>query len=75
MVNLKMNPFEAHLMISSSVVDSTELHMIIKFDIFFLNQRANGECNVTNFRVFLLATSPVVQAFKDTQMGCVKKHI
>ena len=53
---VKMNHFEAHLMVSLRVVDSKVPRMAIQFEYFLLIKRYNGECNVRNFRRFLLRT-------------------
>ena len=45
---VKINPFEAHLMVSSRVIDSKVLGMAIQFSIFLI-RRQNGECNVRKF--------------------------
>ena len=65
---VKMNYFEAQLMVSSRIsriVDSKVLRVAIQFEVFFfLIKRQNGECNVRNFRRFLFGMSPDVPAFK-----------
>ena len=63
---VKMNHFEAHLMISSGVLDSKVLRMAIQFEYFFIIMiiRRNGECNIRNFRQFLFGMSHDVPAFK-----------
>ena len=60
-----MNHFEAHLIVSSRIVDSKVLRMVIQFEYFFLIRRQIGECNVRNFRGFLFDMSPDVPAFKS----------
>ena len=65
-----MNNFEAHLMVSSGEVDSKVLRMTNQFEYFFSDKRANGECNVTNFRRFLFGMSPDVPALKVRVFIC-----
>ena len=64
----KTSHFEAHLIVSSRVVESKVLRMAIQFEYFFLiDLRQNGECigpNVRDFRRFLFGMSPDVPAFK-----------
>ena len=55
---VQMNHFEAYLILSSRVVDSTVLRMDIQFEYFFSDKKENGECNVRNFRRFLFSMSP-----------------
>ena len=63
--NVKMNHFEAHLMVSSREVDSKVFSMAIQIEYFFpLIKWQNGEGYVGNFSRFLFGISPDVPAFK-----------
>ena len=58
---VKMNHFEAHLMVSSRVVDSKVLRMAIQFEQFFSDKKAKWRTyNVRNFRRFLFGTSLII---------------
>ena len=62
---VKLDHFEAHLMVSSRVVDSKVPRMVIQREyFFFLIKMQKGECNVRNFRRFLFGMNPDVPAFK-----------
>ena len=60
-----MNHFKADLVVSSNVVDFKVLSTAIKCEyFFFLIKTQNGECNIRNFKQFLLGISPDIPAFK-----------
>ena len=61
---VKMNQFEAHLIVSSRVRGSKVPRMAIQFEYFFWQKRQNGECNVKQFTRFLFGMRPDVPVFK-----------
>ena len=62
---VKMDHFEAYLMVSSSVVDCKVLRMTIQFELFFLIRRQNGKCSVRSFGRFFFGMCPDVPDSKS----------
>ena len=66
--NIKIDHFEAHLMVPSRELDFKVLRMAPEDGrsvlVLFLIKRQNGKCNVRNFRRVLFDMSPDVPAFK-----------